>query len=157
MLLAGLGIILLSLALVVRFGIINFDRDEDREREQRIAQLFPGSFKSISGLHFIVHQVGEGAEPYPGSIVRFKYRLSLMDGGEIESSEAQGGIVQARVGQPPMLKGLTEGLLGMQVGEKRTLILPPQLAYGKTGRSPDIPPDATLLYDIELVSIEPTN
>ena len=58
------------------------------------------------------------------------------------------------VADPKVIKGLEEGMLGMELGEKRTLIIPPDLAYGAAGRGNVIPPNATLEFDIELVGIE---
>jgi peptidylprolyl isomerase len=136
----------------VRLGIINLDSDEDRERGYEIQEAFPRAFKSITGLHYVVDRVGVGDTPYPGSVVRMTYQLRLLDGTPIESVTEP---VRARVGQPPMLKGLTEALLGMRVGEVRTIILPPQLAYGLTGKAPSIPPKATLVYVVELLAVEP--
>jgi peptidylprolyl isomerase len=154
--LAVLGGFLMSLALIVRFGVINFDRSEDRDREMAIAQAYPRTFKTISGLHFVVDRPGAGDTPYPGSVVRFSYTLSLFGSDQVlESSETQGGSVRARVGQPPMLKGFTEALLGMRVGERRTIILPPHLAFGQVGQAPAIPPKATLVYVVDLLEVEP--
>jgi peptidyl-prolyl cis-trans isomerase A (cyclophilin A) len=153
--LGALAVILASLAFVVRFGIINFDRTEDREREQAIAKEFPGSYKSISGLHFLLRKAGSGDKPYPGSIVSMRYTMRVMGSEEvIEKSEGIDGVVKARVGQPPMMKGLTEGILGMRVGDHRTIIIPPQLAFGAIGKPPLIPQRATLIYEIELLSVQ---
>lgn len=60
-----------------------------------------------------------------------------------------------RIGKGTVVAGLEEGVKGMRIGERRLLTIPPWLAYGKDGRAPKIPPDATLVFDVELVDLRP--
>lgn len=79
---------------------------------------------------------------------------TLADGSEFDSSYPRGQPLTFTVGSGQVIKGWDQGLLGMCEGEKRRLVIPPELAYGKSGAGGRIPPDATLTFDIELVKIE---
>lgn len=149
-----LGAILVGLAVTVRTGAINLDRDDDVRREEEVTRRFPGTFREISGLRYLVLRPGDGARPYTGSVVTVAYTMTTLDGQLLDSTERQGSPMRFRVGRSQVVRGLDEGLLGMRVGERRRLLVPPALAFGRAGREPDIPPDCTLVFDVELLAME---
>lgn len=87
-------------------------------------------------------------------IVSMHYRGTLEDGTEFDSSHKRNEPFKFQLGLGQVIKGFDRGLLGMCVGEKRKLIIPPNLAYGDDGVSDVIPPKSTLIFEVELVSIE---
>lgn len=106
-----------------------------------------------SGLQIIEVQPGTGAEAKSGSTVSVHYTGYLTDGTKFDSSIGGDPIVFP-LGTGQVIPGWDEGLLGMKVGEKRRLIIPPQLAYGANGAGGVIPPNATLVFDVELMQVQ---
>ena len=107
---------------------------------------------SESGLRYLDMKVGEGASPEPTDTVEAHYRGTLPDGTEFDSSYARGQPASFPLNR--VIPGWTEGVGSMKVGGKRTLIIPPELGYGKRGRPPTIPANATLVFEVELLSIK---
>lgn len=107
---------------------------------------------TASGLQYKVITKGTGPMPKADDTVKTHYRGTLIDGTEFDSSYKRGE--PATFGVTQVIKGWTEALLMMPVGSKWQLFIPGDLAYGPGGR-PGIPANATLLFDIELISIEP--
>ncbi len=106
---------------------------------------------SMAGLKYVVLQEGTGSRPRPGQTVSANYTGWLMNGEKFDSSEGRGP-VSFKVGKGQVIKGWDEALLEMKVGEKRALIIPPNLAYGKAGAGNGlIPSDATLFFEVERV------
>jgi len=104
-----------------------------------------------SGMQYKVITKGTGPKPKSDDTVSTHYRGTLIDGTEFDSSYKRGE--PAKFGVTQVIKGWTEALLMMPVGSKWQLFIPGDLAYGPGGR-PGIPPNATLLFDIELLAIE---
>ena len=88
-----------------------------------------------------------------GNSVSVHYRGTLSDGTEFDNSHSRGEPSKFPVGMGYVIKGWDEALLKMKVGEKRTLIIPPELAYGKTAKGP-IPANSTLIFEVELLEIK---
>ena len=107
-----------------------------------------------SGLKTTVHKEGTGSNPNPGDNITVHYKGLLSDGTEFDSSYSRGTPFTFVVGQGRVIKGWDEGLLYMKVGEKRTLIIPPDLGYGERGAGGAIPSNATLIFEVELIKIE---
>jgi FKBP-type peptidyl-prolyl cis-trans isomerase len=103
-------------------------------------------------------KVGSGAEAVPGSYVSVHYTGWLysdgMKGKKFDSSLDRGQPFDFPLGQGSVIMGWDEGVAGMLVGGKRTLIIPPEAGYGQRGAGADIPPGATLIFDVELLKVE---
>ncbi|HEV2130188.1 MAG TPA: FKBP-type peptidyl-prolyl cis-trans isomerase [Longimicrobiaceae bacterium] len=107
-----------------------------------------------SGLKYIEVRTGAGAVANVGDSVSVHYTGWLEDGTRFDTSRQGGrGPFAFRVGTGNVIQGWHQGLPGLRVGGMRRLIIPPGLAYGAQGRPPAIPPDATLIFDIELMRI----
>lgn len=108
---------------------------------------------TASGLRYIDEVVGSGETPTTGRSVTVHYTGTLENGTEFDSSVRKGQPYTFRLGVDPVIQGWVEGLSTMKAGGKRRLIIPASLAYGAAGRPPLIPPNATLLFDIELFGV----
>ncbi|KAJ6636736.1 Peptidyl-prolyl cis-trans isomerase FKBP2 [Pseudolycoriella hygida] len=89
-----------------------------------------------------------------GDLVHIHYTGTLQDGTEFDSSIPRGQPLTFTLGAGQVIKGWDQGLLGMCEGEKRRLVIPPELGYGKSGAGEKIPPDSTLIFETELIKIE---
>jgi peptidylprolyl isomerase len=105
-----------------------------------------------SGLKYTIDLPGTGPQPTPGQIVAVHYTGWLPDGTKFDSSRDSGNPLEFPLGRGRVIKGWDEGIGMMKVGEKRTLVIPPDLAYGSRGAGGVIPPNATLVFKVELVS-----
>lgn len=113
----------------------------------------PGVTTTASGLQYKVLSTGTGPKPSAADTVICQYRGTLIDGKEFDSSYKRGQPAQFPV--TGVIKGWTEALQMMPVGSKWQLVLPPSLAYGDRGAGPDIGPNSTLVFEVELVGIAP--
>jgi FKBP-type peptidyl-prolyl cis-trans isomerase len=104
---------------------------------------------TASGLQYWNIKLGTGALAIPGKKVKVRYTGWLTTGKKFDS-----GVYDFVVGDGQVIKGWDEGVAGMKVGGKRQLRIPPQLAYGEKGFPGAIPPNATLIFDVELVGAE---
>jgi len=104
-----------------------------------------------SGLQYKILKEGAGSKPTASDSVVCNYRGTLIDGKEFDSSYKRGQPTTFGVSQ--VIKGWTEALQLMPVGSKWQLYVPEDLAYGERSPSPDIPPNSTLIFDVELLSI----
>ena len=108
-----------------------------------------------SGLKYYDIKVGTGPNPKPGQTVSVQYTGTLLDGTKFDSSYDHGGTpVDFPIGVGQVIKGWDEGVPPMKVGGKRRLVIPGDLAYGANPPTPIIPPNATLVFDIELVAVK---
>ncbi len=107
-----------------------------------------------SGLKYFDHEVGAGPELQPGQTVLVDYTGWLEDGTMFDSSISRGQPIPVVIGQGGVIQGWIEGLEGMQVGGKRQLVIPPDLAYGEQGAGAQIPPNAVLVFEIEVVGTQ---
>jgi peptidylprolyl isomerase len=109
---------------------------------------------TASGLKYYDFVVGEGATPQAGQLVVVHYTGWLTDGTKFDSSLDRGEPLQFIIGIGQVIPGWEEGLATMKVGGKRQLVIPPELGYGPAGAGNVIPPDATLIFEVELLEVK---
>ena len=111
---------------------------------------------TASGLKYVDLAEGTGESPRTGQTVSVKYTGTLENGTKFDSSYDHPGQkpLDFQLGTPNIIKGWNEGIANMKVGGKRKLTIPPALAYKALGKPPDIPPNATLIFEVELVGIK---
>ena len=123
-----------------------------------LAVLATGEVTTPSGLRIIDVKPGTGPVPHAGQTVTVNYTGWLFvdgkKGKKFDSSLDRSEPFSFTLGQGQVIKGWDEGLATMHVGGKRTLIIPPDLGYGASGAGGDIPPGATLIFDVDLLGVK---
>ncbi len=109
---------------------------------------------TASGLRIEELQTGTGDEAQPGDIISVHYTGRLENGTVFDSSISRGQPYQFPLGTGAVIAGWDEGVAGMREGGKRLLTIPPELAYGAQGFPPTIPPNATLIFEVELLDVQ---
>ena len=107
-----------------------------------------------SGLQYVDEIVGTGPSPQKGQQVTVHYTGYLQDGTKFDSSRDRNQPLPFTIGIGQVIKGWDEGIMSMKVGGKRKLTIPPDLGYGQRGAPPAIPPGATLVFEVELLSVK---
>lgn len=108
---------------------------------------------TASGLKYVDVVVGKGASPVVGKSVKVHYTGTLENGKKFDSSVDRNEPFSFTIGVGQVIKGWDEGVMTMKVGGKRKLIIPSKLGYGPRGAGGVIPPNATLLFDVELLDV----
>jgi FKBP-type peptidyl-prolyl cis-trans isomerase FkpA len=108
---------------------------------------------TASGLQIEDTKVGEGAEAKAGQIASVHYTGWLTDGTKFDSSKDRNDPFPFKLGAGRVIQGWDEGVQGMKVGGVRKLTIPPQLGYGAQGAGRVIPPNATLVFEVELLDV----
>ena len=108
---------------------------------------------TASGLQYEEVRVGAGAQARSGQEVTVHYTGWLLDGSKFDSSHDRGQPFTFGLGRGQVIAGWDEGVEGMQVGGLRKLTIPPQLGYGEFGAGGVIPPNATLVFEVELIGV----
>ncbi len=132
-------------------------KEKSRESTEKkiIKEKYPNANAAPSGLHYIITKEGSGDKPAKGTRVKVHYTGTLLENGKkFDSSVDRGRPFEFIVGVGQVIPGWDEGVLDMRKGEKRTLIVPSDLAYGSRGAGGVIPPNATLVFEIELLDLE---
>jgi len=139
--------------------------DQDEATEQDVPDnstfdVFGGASEddyttTATGLQYIINEEGAGASPEDGELVSVHYTGWLEDGTQFDSSVEGGQPFQFVLGQRMVIQGWDEGVAFLKEGGKGRLIIPPDLGYGPAGSGGVIPPEATLIFDVELIEILP--
>ena len=140
---------IISLSLLTLVGC---SESKNNERNRTVTRQ-----KTASGLEYIITEPGSGSSPKRGQQVAVHYTGWLADkngerGAQFDSSQNRGPFT-FNIGIGQVIKGWDEGVMLMKVGEKRRLIIPSNLGYGARGAGHLIPPHATLIFDVELLSV----
>lgn len=130
----------------------NLNQPSAEETPQNQNQQSSTSY-DIQGMKIEILKQGTGDDAKVGDNIVVDYVGTLPDGTKFDSSIDRNQPFPYTLGQNMVIQGWEKGLLGMKVGEKRKLTIPPELAYGADGRPPVIPPNATLIFEIDMLSI----
>jgi peptidylprolyl isomerase len=146
----------------------NFDRlrrevdmaNTGRAQTQRNADIakinadYPNTSQTTSGIRYIIQKQGTGGKPSRGAVVRVHYTGKLLSGDIFDSSLQRGNPIEFQAGTGKVIQGWDEMVLDMRVGEKRIVIIPPELAYGNREVGGVIPANSFLVFEMELVSVQ---
>ncbi|MDR0388795.1 MAG: FKBP-type peptidyl-prolyl cis-trans isomerase [Spirochaetaceae bacterium] len=118
-----------------------------------IAAQYPDLIEQPSGLRYTILKAGSGSAPEAGKTVSLSYKGMFVSGEVFDGSDFTGRLLVFVLGSGGMLPGLEEAVKDMRRGERRLVVIPPELAYGERGAGGVIPPDAFLIFELELVEI----
>ena len=154
-------LIALCLALPVAAGCGFFGRKPTPEEERKTQEDDRKCQTDKVRLETVEVAAGTGSEARPGRRVAVHYTGWLFHpdkpanhGRQFDSSRERGEPIEFTLGQREVIPGWDQGISGMKVGAKRTLVIPANLAYGRNGSPPDIPANATLVFDVELTGVK---
>jgi len=119
-----------------------------------IAQKYPKAETKPSGLRWVMEKAGTGAKPQAGSTAVVNLKGMLLTGEFFANTDLSGGSQELPVGAGRIIPGLDEAIMDMTIGEKRTVIIPPEIAYGERGLENAIPPNSFVIFEIELLRVK---
>ncbi|QSH91394.1 peptidylprolyl isomerase [Treponema medium] len=127
---------------------------QKREKyEALIKQKFPNAVKNENGVFYTITKAGTGAKAQTGKTLTMKYKGSLLDGTVFDDSDMHEPL-KFVAGAGQLIAGFDQQAVQMAVGEKRTIVIPPELGYGSRGAGGVIPPDSYLVFELELLSVK---
>lgn len=126
-------------------------KEKEAAQKVQIDKLSEGAKTTASGIRYFVRKEGTGAKPKKGQTISAHYEGRFVDGKIFDSSYQRGEPIELPIGVGRVIPGWDEALMDMKIGEKRTIILPPALAYGENGAGP-IAPNSWLVFDVELLA-----
>lgn len=143
--------LMIGFSLVVVLGLIGWIIYSNLSKDTNVNDSFT---TTSSGLQIQDVIIGDGSIVQPGNTVSVHYTGWLEDGTKFDSSIDRGEPFEFLLGAGRVIKGWDEGVVGMRVGGKRILIIPPELGYGDIGSGSTIPPGATLKFEVELLAVK---
>lgn len=151
-------LILLCCGIIATYTIVSFYKGDKLSCNSCYKGKSMEIITTETGLQYQILQEGTGASPKKGGGVTVHYTGWLENGGQpgrkFDSSVDRGEPFSFIIGIGQVIRGWDEGVLGMKVGEKRRLIIPSNLGYGARGAGNIIPPNATLIFDVELLEVD---
>ena len=130
------------------------EAEAKKEQETLIEEISAGFDKTESGLRYKMIQKGDGTKAEKGKTVGVHYKGMFADGSEFDNSYKRGNPIEFPLGMGNVIAGWDEGIQMLQVGDKARFVIPPNLAYGAQGAGGVIPPNATLVFDVELMKVK---
>ena len=130
------------------------EAEKEEKQKSELAALIEKGTTTPSGLTIITEKEGSGPRPQSGQTVSVHYAGYLTSGKKFDSSFDRGEPIQFPIGTGRVIKGWDEGIMLLNVGTRAKLIIPPELAYGARGAGGVIPPNATLIFDVELLEVK---
>ena len=130
------------------------EAEEKRKQKELLDKVAAGYDETNSGLRYKIIQKGDGKKATKGAKVSVHYKGQLLDGTVFDSSYKRKQPIDFNVGIGQVISGWDEGIQLLQVGDKARLVIPSHLAYGERGAGGVIPPNATLIFDVELMDVK---
>ena len=146
-----------NIFITAQAEIKKINSEKAKKSTQKMKILTEGATKTESGLAYFMIKKGEGAQATQGKIVSVHYTGKLADGTKFDSSYDRNAPIEFPLGEGRVIQGWDEGISLLKVGGKATFIIPPHLAYGEKGAGGVIPPNATLIFDVELMGVKEDN
>ena len=146
--------LLLAVAVIIPACTQKESKQPAEATQQGAATQPAGTVTTPSGLGYVDVVPGTWKSPAPGKQVKVHYTGWLENGTKFDSSVDRSEPFIFTIGVGQVVPGWDEGVMSMKVGGKRKLIIPPQLGYGESGAGGVIPPNATLIFDVELLDVE---
>ena len=143
-----------SIVYVKTSSIPTIRQYQTAQKRIRNNKKYPKAQKTASGLYYLIEKQGAGAQAAAGKTVNVHYTGTLADGTKFDSSLDRGQPISFQLGRGMVIRGWDEGIALFKVGGKGKLIIPSDLGYGSQGAGGVIPPNATLVFDIELVNVQ---
>lgn len=125
-----------------------------KQQEEMLGELSQGFEKTSSGLRYKIEEKGNGPKAEKGQTVSVHYKGMLPDGSVFDSSYTRNQPIDFKLGKGQVISGWDEGIQLLNVGDKARFVIPSHLAYGERGAGGVIPPNATLVFDVELVKVK---
>ena len=125
-----------------------------KKQEELMGKMSQGFEETASGLKYKIEQKGDGAKAQKGKTVSVHYKGMLPDGSVFDSSYNRNQPIDFKLGKGQVIQGWDEGIQLLSVGDQARFVIPSHLAYGERGAGGAIPPNATLIFDVELVAVK---
>lgn len=146
------GIVILIVLIIGVYYFMQSNQNTSADQQNQTNQQAGDTF-DIKGMQFKILQQGTGEPAKSGDSITVNYVGTLQDGTKFDSSVDREQPFTFTLGQNSVIQGWELGVLGMKVGEKRQLTIPPELAYGENGAGGVIPPNATLIFEVDMLGI----